>query len=161
MKETTIKAILGSIEKWDNIIEGKGVDKGRDNCPLCHEFPDCKGCPVYNIMDKTPDCMNTPWEVWYNHHKLVHFSEEKKRESNHILCEDCKKIAITEDAFLRMLLPKDNKYNLKKLEGNPDNIRDMYRYMFELMIQGKYGGIEGKKVGKLMKTLFLKNEEEK
>lgn len=67
----TLKALKGSIRKWEKIVTGTGVDKGKDNCPLCQKFQDrnpalgadCIGCPVA-IAAKMRYCRNTPYEEW-------------------------------------------------------------------------------------------------
>ena len=50
MDDKTKTALLGSIEKWQKIVDGTGEDMGTFNCPLCQLFyvqkNDCQGCPV-------------------------------------------------------------------------------------------------------------------
>jgi len=44
----TLKALKGSIKKWERIVEGTGVDEGADNCPLCEiKHVDKKKMKVY------------------------------------------------------------------------------------------------------------------
>ncbi len=38
MNNETLVALRGSIEKWEKIVGGSGVDGGIENCPLCKEF---------------------------------------------------------------------------------------------------------------------------
>lgn len=38
MDKKTVKAIRGSIKKWEDIEKGTGMDFGVGNCPLCHLF---------------------------------------------------------------------------------------------------------------------------
>jgi len=50
MDAKTLKALKGSIKKWEKIIAGTGVDKGGDNCPLCKACGwNCRDCPVMTI----------------------------------------------------------------------------------------------------------------
>ena len=49
-----------SIKKWESIICGNEVDKGRTNCALCITFPLCIGCPV-TYYTKEYDCDGTPY----------------------------------------------------------------------------------------------------
>lgn len=69
MEKTVIKAIKGSIAKWDLIAHGVGVDSGTANCPLCKMFfvsgfggwgAKCNECPVAErvYVDK---CGFTPY----------------------------------------------------------------------------------------------------
>lgn len=49
MAPKTLKALQGSIKKWEGIVAGTAHDLGSDNCPLCKMFaymPNCDGCPV-------------------------------------------------------------------------------------------------------------------
>lgn len=52
MDARTLKALHGSIKKWEAIAKGTGTDKSGENCPLCQEFaypsgkPFCHDCPV-------------------------------------------------------------------------------------------------------------------
>ena len=62
MNEKTKEALEGSINKWYNIVIGKEVDKGANNCPLCKVFfdKDCWGCPVRNKTGEM-NCYNSPY----------------------------------------------------------------------------------------------------
>lgn len=66
MDERTLAALKGSIEKWEKIVAGTGLDKGPDNCPLCQLFyqDDCRGCPVYDFTGQIW-CRGSPNE-WYS-----------------------------------------------------------------------------------------------
>ena len=65
MNKQTLKALKGSIKKWEAIVVGVGLDHGADNCPLCARFISrgCKGCPV---MEKTCEdlCELSPYQDW-------------------------------------------------------------------------------------------------
>ena len=69
MTPATLAALRGSIEKWEAIVAGTGVDRGSENCPLCKMFfkaEECTGCPV---MQKTgrPFCRGTPYDTFSRH----------------------------------------------------------------------------------------------
>jgi len=43
-----------SIEKWQDIVDGVGINEQASNCALCHDASirnsnpiDCRGCPIY------------------------------------------------------------------------------------------------------------------
>ena len=92
MDKKTLKALKGSIEKWEKIVAGTGKDEGPNNCPLCKLFNKiegeekyaCNGCPVKEETGQKY-CWNTPYEVY---------------EPN-----PTKKNAIKELNFLKSLLP--------------------------------------------------------
>ena len=66
-------ALIKSIQKWQDIVDGKNTDApDSKNCPLCEVFygtypKQCIGCPV---MKRTgiSQCQNTPynaaWRRW-------------------------------------------------------------------------------------------------
>jgi hypothetical protein len=66
MNAATLKALKGSIKKWDTIVDGTGVDVGTGNCPLCLKFFHasrwgiCGGCPVKNATGRV-GCVGTPY----------------------------------------------------------------------------------------------------
>lgn len=63
MDAKTLKALEGSIKKWEKIVAGKGCDRGSNNCPLCKMFirnQFCDGCPVANYTGKD-GCQGTPY----------------------------------------------------------------------------------------------------
>ena len=106
MNAETLKALKGSIRKWKRIEEGKGVDRGPDNCPLCKLFfyqCDCKGCPVF---EKTglPNCSGTPYDEWAD---AVYPYPRPKNEPKHPRATTPKLVAIAreEREFLESLLP--------------------------------------------------------
>lgn len=68
MDEGILKALKGSIAKWEAILAGTGEDDGPDNCPLCQLFNTpqtkddfCKGCPVREATSQR-FCHGTPYE---------------------------------------------------------------------------------------------------
>ena len=106
MDETTVNALLGSIEKWQGIVEGDVFDSGHENCPLCQRFQNtsrpsgvCDGCPVKKKTGMAM-CYGTPYDRWL----LVEpdWSKTDKKYSHNE-----KSIAAAKDelAFLESLLP--------------------------------------------------------
>lgn len=112
MDQETLTALLGSIQKWQNIVDGKDIDRGCKNCPLCHKFnkdwndidhgpyePDeelrnCEGYPVYQRTGKS-NCAGSP----YADDDFVPTQEHGMQPT--------KATAERELAFLRSLLPPD------------------------------------------------------
>lgn len=64
MDKRTLKALQGSIKKWESIVAGVGKDLGGNNCALCIAFPSCDNCPVIDIGGGTFACDNTPYDDW-------------------------------------------------------------------------------------------------
>lgn len=67
----TMKALDGSIKKWELIVEGTGVNKGAMDCPLCQLYNkfgmqnQCtQKCPI-GIDTKLGYCENTPYGAHY------------------------------------------------------------------------------------------------
>ena len=70
MDAGTLEALKGSIRKWESIVEGTGLDRGPDNCPLCQKFNSddegenthfmCDGCPVAKATGET-GCHGSPY----------------------------------------------------------------------------------------------------
>lgn len=67
----TMKALDGSIKKWELIVEGKAKDEGRSNCPLCQLYnkdnveDECRyKCPI-GIDVENRCCYGTPY-ILYN-----------------------------------------------------------------------------------------------
>jgi hypothetical protein len=100
MDPATLRALRGSIAKWQAIVDGTGEDKGHSNCPLCQMFYDehndgqscCAGCPVADATDSTC-CVDSPYDDWC------------AAETD----EELKGAALAELAFLRSLLPDEAK----------------------------------------------------
>jgi len=64
MDKQTLKALKGSIMKWEAIVAETGIDNGTDNCPLCRLFYDnfCEGCPVVSKGGRR--CSQSPYQEW-------------------------------------------------------------------------------------------------
>jgi len=54
-----------SIEKWQDIVDGKGGDDGPKNCALCEVYVWCHGCPVSEKTGSS-SCDDTPYNQ-YSH----------------------------------------------------------------------------------------------
>jgi hypothetical protein len=67
MNATTLKALKGSIKKWEGIVAGKVKDEGPDNCPLCKLFYaiNCRGCPVSKAT-RLKWCDGSPYSDLWN-----------------------------------------------------------------------------------------------
>jgi hypothetical protein len=81
MYERELAAIKGSVEKWEGIVNLRGIDHGEEDCPLCIEFREessCDGCPI-KIKTGTSLCFETPYEEWRN------TSDRLKTEKLHIV----------------------------------------------------------------------------
>jgi hypothetical protein len=91
MNKLTLKALKGSIAKWEAIVAGTGKDEGSRNCPLCKRFSDLgctkrsEQCPV-KIKTGYGNCLGTPY----------YDTLDIKRDEREL-------------AFLRSLLPEDEK----------------------------------------------------
>ena len=84
MPAETIKALRGSIKKWQAIVDGTGFDGGYMNCPLCKLFNSlgvganrCKGCPVYGKTGMT-GCLGTPYIAFEEANQLVRYGEKPR-----------------------------------------------------------------------------------
>ena len=53
-----------SIEKWQDIVDGKGEDEGTANCALCYLYASelCEDCPVSEKTEGYIDCIGTPYD---------------------------------------------------------------------------------------------------
>lgn len=102
MDAKALDALKRSItEKWEPIRDGRMVDLGIANCPLCYLYveDDCCGCP---ISEKTglPGCGGTPYMQWDDYFELKDISEHKVTDP------ESEALAQAEIDFLRSLLPE-------------------------------------------------------
>lgn len=108
MNRESLKALRGSIKKWEAVAAGKGYEAARSNCNLCKAHPDCEGCPVA-LKVNTDCCSRTPYIAWWKHQSRVHgpisFDPEERRRI-HPGCKECVRLAKAEVSFLKSLLPK-------------------------------------------------------
>ena len=66
MDKKAVKALRGSIKKWERIVLGTGEDFGTRNCPLCKKYDrgtNCDGCPVAEDTGE-PFCNGSPYDKW-------------------------------------------------------------------------------------------------
>ena len=103
MNKKTLKALRGSIEKWEKIVAKEGVDRYSNNCPLCQTCGECDGCPVA-LKTELPGCSGSPYEEWD-----VHLDEEHHNMARKVHCPTCEVLARKEVEFLKSLLPNDTK----------------------------------------------------
>lgn len=107
MTPKALKALQGSIAKWEAIVAGTGHDAGPDNCALCQEFRHknagggiiCDGCPVKDATGED-GCADTPYDAYERADTRYNAYEgaETRLERD--------KFASEELAFLQSLLPK-------------------------------------------------------
>lgn len=110
MNNLTLRALKGSIEKWEMIRDGDLEDDGRDNCPLCHVFyyhgidllTACIGCPVF-ASTNTKYCQKTPYMDYRNE-----YSARRPELSNAEWTRRRRELAQVEVDFLVSLLPEDD-----------------------------------------------------
>lgn len=112
MKPATLKALKGSIRKWELIVAGTGADDGQHNCPLCQRFDryelalcetDNEQCPVAIATGDT-ECSGSPYVDWRRAitetRGIGYFRHDKATDDETVMC------AVLELEFLRDLLPK-------------------------------------------------------
>ena len=109
MNKKTLKALNGSIKKWEEIVKSTDAeDNGTANCPLCMAFSSCNDCPVGNLTrnNYSSGCQTTPYEEWEKHQIDCHTYTSSLPYTRIKGCRKCLRIAKTELNFLRGLLPK-------------------------------------------------------
>jgi len=109
MDKKTLKALKGSIKKWERIEGSTRALDECSNCPLCVLFWDgmgCRACPV-QIKTKRAYCIDSPHDEWCDHQADKH----PRFKNNHRAkdCPTCLKLATKERKFLESLLPKGEK----------------------------------------------------
>lgn len=99
MPKRTLKALKGSIAKWEAIVAGTGEDNGSDNCPLCDAFIDrfCEGCPVKQKTGLS-FCGGSPYGEFSRHSAVL--------GTNRATTPELVALAQAELDFLRSLLPE-------------------------------------------------------
>ena len=103
MDDKTIKALQGSITKWDRIAKGEIRDRGTDNCPLCAVFwgPDgataerCRGCPVA-LNTGVTTCNGSPY---------LDFVASLVKYDHGEITPAGRRLALAERDYLNSLLP--------------------------------------------------------
>ena len=99
-----LKALEGSIEKWEKIVDGTGIDERDENCPLCKLYWGCKSCPVADTVARA-GCNDTPYMEWCKHHAKKH-PDGVWCPPMRVECPTCKRLAQKELDFLKSILPK-------------------------------------------------------
>lgn len=92
-------------EKWIPIHNKTMVDKGSENCVLCHEYNNCEECPI-NQYTNFNDCEPTPFTPWTNHQRKIHLRSNIKAnriKRVHEGCEECEKLCNQEITFLAVV----------------------------------------------------------
>ena len=107
MDEMWKAALERSIAKWNDIVNGDGVDRNAGNCALCklenmlredENDDSCARCPVA-IATKKSQCDGSPWEEWNLHQQREHTGKWPYR----VRCEECGRLAEEELEFLKSL----------------------------------------------------------
>lgn len=109
MNKVTLKALKGSIKKWEGIVAGVGVDTGWRNCPLCTEFhkdDSCDGCPVKAATGEDM-CDGSPYEDWVESTEPVWRLDRFDGKPWRLRAADDESVmcAVLELEFLKSLLP--------------------------------------------------------
>lgn len=124
MTPETLKALKGSIDKWERIVVHEDGDHGTNNCELCTLFYihyddqlSCRGCPASEKY-----CYGTPYEEWDTYHK-------SKGNTLPVGIFDKKSynLALAELNFLKSLLPAEDltasyKKDIKRPYVNPRTV---------------------------------------
>lgn len=101
---TKEEALSKSIQKWESISTGIGIDTAHNNCALCKLYNTklgCSECPVFEDSHKDY-CDNTPYFEWHMH-QIVHYRKRPFRAPFMVLCPECRKLAIEELNYLKGL----------------------------------------------------------
>ena len=61
-----IKAIEGSIRKWEIILYEDGCDNGTATCACCRAFH-CNSCPINIFVKGSGGCDGTPYIDWFRY----------------------------------------------------------------------------------------------
>lgn len=103
MNEKTLRALKGSIRKWEAIVAGTERDEGTDNCPLCQKFfaNYCEGCPIQEKTGKYC-CDGSPYEKWTRTSRPW-----APVNGGYLHTKESLAAAKAELKFLKSLLPKD------------------------------------------------------
>lgn len=112
MPPKVLKALEGSICKWENICMGHGEERGYIDCPLCTLFyldKDCYGCPVVMLRTGRICCEDTPYyewdEEWKNYNKFI-MSTPLEQVHDEVYTPIFAEVAEKELIFLLGLLPE-------------------------------------------------------
>jgi len=104
MDAKTLKALKGSIGKWEGVVAGTEREHASWNCPLCQiSKGSCDACPV-KIKTKCDSCEDSPFIDWDVHQRIKH--DKWMGSFRKVLCPTCLRLARAELRFLKSLLPK-------------------------------------------------------
>ena len=128
MDDAWLGALKGSIQKWQDILDGTGFDQGGLNCPLCikaekeeneraasdsddYDEQICLGCPVLPHTKGKGLCARTPYADWLKHQWTHHPGRGDGVLVKRVYggCAECHRMAKAEVDFLKSLLPKEDK----------------------------------------------------
>ena len=116
LNKRQLKALRGSIKKWEKIVAGTGKDEASDNCPICILVQEnCHQCPVASFVAENKgdramyddeggamyDCADTPYNAWNQHS-----CDKCLEREGYAVCKESKGLAKRELNFLRSMLPK-------------------------------------------------------
>jgi hypothetical protein len=107
MSKRALRALRGSIRKWEAIVARTGVDEGSMNCPLCAAYidADCRSCPVLAKTHRQL-CDGTPYRAFRKHQFVVHHAGGFARHWESVPgCGTCTRLANAELKFLKSLAP--------------------------------------------------------
>lgn len=106
MDKDTLKALHGSIAKWEAVAAGTDGDRGPENCPLCTRFLEnyCEGCPVRETTAQ-PYCRSTPYIEWCRSTLHVQRANGHGRFATN---RKTRALAKREVKFLKSLLSKES-----------------------------------------------------
>lgn len=116
MHPETLKALQGSIKKWERIVACEGQDSGSTNCDLCQTFimhreveNQCIGCPVHKKTRQIL-CGGSPYIKWLDHcRRYLDYTVPKALKSFRPRSperKEAKRLAQVELDFLKSLLPR-------------------------------------------------------
>lgn len=102
-----------TIKKWQDIVDGKGINYGIYNCALCYlfnEMPetehDCMLCPVYSVTEELY-CKGTPYQEFNKHIRACdECSDNFYAMEGKQYCIEALKIAKKELEFLKYVKTK-------------------------------------------------------
>ena len=98
------EALEKSIQKWESIVAGVGIDTAYKNCALCRLFNTdngCSDCPVFKDSHKDY-CNNTPYYEWHMHQR-EHYQNRPFKAPFMVLYSKCRTLAQEELNYLKSL----------------------------------------------------------
>ncbi len=107
------EALEGSVEKWDDILEGEGEDMSDMNCPLCklHLQESTTKCPKCIVCKETGEtgCKGIGWHNWQMHIYEQHKHSMGSNFKGYIIyCPECRTLAQNVRDGLQKILDRVN-----------------------------------------------------